>query len=1168
MKLLPRSLLCLESFRRPTLATLSALGLFALVGRAPAQTAADIMGPDGIVYPDFRSAGVPGGIPSPTVRRDLSFYSYYQTDTAQAIEDAATYAASQGGGVITIPGGTFYLHRPAIISASNVVLRGNGASGANPTRIIFDYTSGPGNKDVIWYRPGPGAPATTLYPNSWVEIHADRKPSDGTNLQWLEITTSTGTQIAASNSAADPIADNYGSFSVTTSGNTVKSFTGTGTNITLVAKAHYSDGTVVSKNLIVTVMASGGPATYVTPGQGAIAFVGNGTAGATNIKLAADALRGSTTLNLVSAPSVVAGDYLEIVATSTAAWKASLGNLCPTDLMRRYIFKVAGVSGNQVTLTQPLRIDFPFADATLPAPTGGVSYVRKFIPLLGGGVENLYLEQTKNIWTTGITFNNAVGSWVKGVTVRKAGRHPVYTSRSKWCEIRNCTFDDAWWKGGGGSAYVGWDYTYDSLMDGVTSTRLRHGPLVQWSAAGNVIRNGYFESDAQWHAGWSNENLFENNVILPSTDNGTGMGNGAYGFGMISTAPEDAEHGPNGPRNVVYNNDVSSDISALWLGGQNRGWRFVSNRFSSTFASNNSSSFYEPDRTGVGAYAKNASTDHIFHNNVFALKHGITGIWTKTADTTGIQATDNKFFSSFSNTSDIVGGAAPLALDDGNTSTDTLDKTQWTFNNPGFELGNLTYWDASGDPAGVSTVTSAAARTGTAGLNVNAPAVGSGSSVYSQAFAVTPGHGYLARFWARINSGNKALGVYLRFYTIGGGDAGGAIFTTPNAAAGLWAHYNVQATAPATAATAKIWVHAFSNKACSIDFDDFAFGETPFNVGDPGFESGSFAVDDAHWDTTGDNAMSSIVTVTDGHNNDTTKVLRVTDNSNTLGSSAATRRFAATAGLTYEARFWARMTSSVQGIGVYLRFYNASNALIDIAPLGFKEIPLTPSPNTAELWRQHVVRAVAPAGTAKVCIWVHSYGTATGVVGEFDDFVLSEIPVSPTPLVASLFDWQRNPQFPLANAGFESGSLSDWILTEDLATSKSTFNTVISTDAHTGTRCLLVTDTDATWGSTLATAHWPVVPGKTYKTSFWAKMVSGTGGISVYIRYFDASGARLLGSDTSVAVPAAATSWAQYNLTSATAPANAVTAEVWIHSYASNNSVNCKFDDFTFSANL
>jgi hypothetical protein len=60
----------------------------------------------------------------------------------------------------------------------------------------------------------------------------------------------------------------------------------------------------------------------------------------------------------------------------------------------------------------------------------------------------------------------------------------------------------------------------------------------------------------------------------------------------------------------------------------------------------------------------------------------------------------------------------------------------------------------------------------------------------------------------------------------------------------------------------------------------------------------------------------------------------------------------------------------------------------------------------------------------------------------------------------------------------------------------------------------------------------------------------------------------MAGTDSSVAVPAGATSWTQYNLTSQPAPARAVSAEVWIHSYIGSQDVHCKFDDFTFSAIL
>jgi len=55
-----------------------------------------------------------------------------------------------------------------------------------------------------------------------------------------------------------------------------------------------------------------------------------------------------------------------------------------------------------------------------------------------------------------VIFYNGWNCWAKDVTVKKCGRFPVYCSMAKWCEIRDCVFDDAWFKGGG-TAYTGWD---------------------------------------------------------------------------------------------------------------------------------------------------------------------------------------------------------------------------------------------------------------------------------------------------------------------------------------------------------------------------------------------------------------------------------------------------------------------------------------------------------------------------------------------------------------------------------------------------------------------------------------------------------------------------------------------------------------------------------------
>jgi hypothetical protein len=79
--------------------------------------------------------------------------------------------------------------------------------------------------------------------------------------------------------------------------------------------------------------------------------------------------------------------------------------------------------------------------------------------------------------------------------------------------------------------------------------------------------------DGQWHSGWTNENLFENCVIESSSNNG------AYGYGLWASPPEDEAHGPNGPRNVVYNCDISSPKAGLWMGGMNENWLILYNRF-------------------------------------------------------------------------------------------------------------------------------------------------------------------------------------------------------------------------------------------------------------------------------------------------------------------------------------------------------------------------------------------------------------------------------------------------------------------------------------------------------------------------------------------------------------------------------------------------------------
>ena len=342
-----------------------------------------------------------------------------------------------------------------------------------------------------------------------------------------------------------------------------------------------------------------------------------GELSATKLLLERDGKRGDTELHLQSTQGLRTGDFLFIDGPATERWKKLTQNACLWGSYRNYEVVVTGVTDRSITIGQPLRIEFPVVDG---------SYVQKVIPIQRCGVEDLYLEQTENLWITSVLFSYGWNCWARGVTVKKCGRFPVYGSAAKWCEIRDCVFDDAWFKGGGGTAYAGWDRCWDCLMENVETFKLRHGPLFQWAASGCVIRKSIFhESDAQWHSGWTNENLIEQCVVESV------QGNGGYGYGMWASPPADTAHGPNGPRNVVYNCDIRSQKAGVWMGGMNENWLILHNRFVVD--------------SGPGVWAKTFSFDHIIQGNVFVLKDGKSAmIQLASADCTGIEAAGNRLY--------------------------------------------------------------------------------------------------------------------------------------------------------------------------------------------------------------------------------------------------------------------------------------------------------------------------------------------------------------------------------------------------------------------------------------------------------------------------------------------------------------------------------------------
>ena len=539
-------------------------------------------------------------------------------DDSQALAKACESAGKKGGGAVLLGEGTYYLDRPVTVRHNNVVIRGKGP---DKTRLIFRYAI-PKN-GVAFYNPPPGS---KVGPNTRIDMHA--APSSLAKMTIMIADKTIGIWTRGQHSG--------NTFNFAVSGRQALSKVSNGRH-TLKGIAEYKDGKKRTGQIPILLDSKFNDTTRPADTRAAITFAGQGPVGA-KLKLAKDAKRGDTKLQLISAAGLRPGDSIYIDGPATERWKKLTQNACKWGLYRNYEVIVTKIEGNTISVNQPMRIEFPTIDG---------SYVQKIKPIQRCGVESLYIEQAENLWISSVVFYHGWNCWAKNVTIKKCGRFPVYGSMAKWCEIRDCTFDDAWFKGGGGTAYTGWDRCWDCLMENTETFKMRHAPLFQWAAAGNVVRKSTFhESDGQWHAGWTNENLIEQCVIESV------RGHGGYGYGMWASPPADKAHGPNGPRNVVYNCDVSSPRAGLWMGGMNENWLILHNRFTVD--------------SGPGVFAKTVSFDHIIKNNTFILKDQKSPmVHLATADCIGIEIENNTL--SGGNAKIIAGPAQPAVNNNNKT---------------------------------------------------------------------------------------------------------------------------------------------------------------------------------------------------------------------------------------------------------------------------------------------------------------------------------------------------------------------------------------------------------------------------------------------------------------------------------------------------------------------
>ncbi|MDP0496091.1 MAG: BNR-4 repeat-containing protein [Verrucomicrobiota bacterium JB024] len=145
--------------------------------------------------------------------------------------------------------------------------------------------------------------------------------------------------------------------------------------------------------------------------------------------------------------------------------------------------------------------------------------------------------------------------------------------------------------------------------------------------------------------------------------------------------------------------------------------------------------------------------------------------------------------------------------------------------NAGFENG-LEGWTRPTSDQGMSTVTSGAAHSGTAGLRVADASTQGGSELVSTLVPAAAGQTYRLKFWGRITSGN-GMAVFLVFYNasrqpLNAQKYGNEIVTTLESRFPEWKPYEMEGIAPEGTAYVGVRVHSIVAKEVVAELDDFS----------------------------------------------------------------------------------------------------------------------------------------------------------------------------------------------------------------------------------------------------------------------------------------------------------------------------------------------------------
>lgn len=212
------------------------------------------------------------------------------------------------------------------------------------------------------------------------------------------------------------------------------------------------------------------------------------------------------------------------------------------------IVKIASISGNNISLEKPLRLDFPLKNNPV--------FV-KINPVMNIGIESVKIKRfdaTPSNQTSNVFFNFAVNCWIKGVEFENANYAHITLQSSANVTVSGNYLHDAFDYGSGGKGYgvvmqfgAGDNFIYDNI-----AKHLRHSFLLQAQANGNVVAYNY-SYDTYWKETWLPDNA-AGDIVLHGNYSYTNLFEG----NIVQNIVIDNSHGANGPFNTFFRNRIEN----------------------------------------------------------------------------------------------------------------------------------------------------------------------------------------------------------------------------------------------------------------------------------------------------------------------------------------------------------------------------------------------------------------------------------------------------------------------------------------------------------------------------------------------------------------------------------------------------------------------------------